>query len=115
VTKISTVFRRARKLVAAGWAQDTMTSTHNSGDYVCYCAAGAIAQAASGQFFETARELAAAGETKKAALLDAALRMFRKVIGGRQIFAWNDSKTRTQEQVVAAMGRAIMRAEAAGV
>jgi hypothetical protein len=110
--KLAIIFRKARDLVRKGWVKETYIY-HGMDKPVCYCAAGAINTAATGVAWRTSVEWAHA-DMETAKRLNAAIRFFRGVIR-RDIFAWNDARKRTQEQVLAAFDRAIEKAEKLGV
>jgi len=100
--KVSTVMKRALKLVTQGWTQHADEAETNG--RTSYCAQGAIRMAATGNPHSRVRELKAAGETKLAKLLTFGLSISKKCV-----IVWNDSR-KTQSQVLAAFRRAHARA-----
>lgn len=105
--KVSTVMKRALKLVTQGWTQHADEAETNG--RTSYCAQGAIRMAATGNPHSRVRELKAAGETKLAKLLTDSLRTFGLSISKKCVIVWNDSR-KTQSQVLAAFRRAHARA-----
>ena len=83
------ILREARKLVAAGWTQGRFV--REIGGQKCYCAEGAIMEAA---YSVGAAWWLAAGALCKAA-------------ASRSLANWNDAPERTKDEVLAAFDKAI--------
>jgi hypothetical protein len=98
VTAVADMLREARGLVAQGWAQGKFRKYSPEG--TCYCADGAIDEAADRADFD--------------ALYGDAIIVFTRAIGVKghaHIWAWNDAIDRTQAEVLAAFDKAIELAE----
>lgn len=93
---VKQTYTKARDLIQAGWRQGSYSYHAESGS--CYCAAGAI------------REAAGIGVAEKASDLFAPL---AATIGGSTdeheggVINWNDDRDRTRDEVIAAFDKAI--------
>lgn len=109
------VLRKSLSLLKKGWTQNSYERhTYNAKDQpvACYCAAGAIIAASVKIVPYTSVNFADPNRDKRNALTEAAYAAIKKVVKSSgqphdAVTSWNDRKTRTQAQVIAAFERAI--------
>lgn len=107
------VLRKALKLIVRGWVQEDYQRDVVVGKRAtpCYCAAGAIAKAATGSASADLKYDGAPAGAMAAATAFAS-RLKGGSIEGR-ITRWNDKPGRTQAQVIARFEKTIARLEKA--
>lgn len=97
------VLREARALIDRpwGWTKNSMRSFRQRGDaeFECFCASGALNQAALGQPYYHA--------SRMPVRLARARKFFVEAIGQDSIPIWNDAPRRTKKDVLEAFDRAI--------
>lgn len=99
VSDVDRVLKRAQELIETGWCQGT--SCVRRGDTMFYCIAGALADATN-EFN---------GEPSFRLWNEASVRLGFWP-GAAQMVPWNDSKSRTKEQVIERLREARERAHA---